>query len=127
MMQRNKKIFSLIAVIAFLLFSSSRAIATTSQQMQQSQLASIGSVINGLREKLNLMTQSVLSLSSSGKQLAQVASQNAMLSLSPTSSTINVGETFVVTVSLDTKGASTDGAEIKFLNYDPSILEDWKY
>lgn len=47
----------------------------------------------------------------------------ATLSVSPSSQTINVGDTFSVAVNLDTQGKQIDGVDLRYLNYNPSILE----
>jgi len=47
----------------------------------------------------------------------------ATLSLSPSSGSYTVGDTFEVQIILDTQGAETDGVDIHYLNYDPSLLE----
>jgi len=47
----------------------------------------------------------------------------ATLSLSPSSGSYTVGDTFEVQIVLDTQGTETDGVDIHYLNYDPSLLE----
>lgn len=47
----------------------------------------------------------------------------ATLSLSPSSQSVNVGDTFSVIVNLDTQGASIDGVDLRYLNYNPAILQ----
>ncbi len=47
----------------------------------------------------------------------------ATLSLSPSSGSYTVGDTFEAQIILDTEGAETDGVDIHYLNYDPSLLE----
>ncbi|MEK9154726.1 MAG: cohesin domain-containing protein, partial [Patescibacteria group bacterium] len=48
----------------------------------------------------------------------------ATLSLSPSvSSTITVGNIFNVSLILNTSGAQVDGADIRYLNYNPALLE----
>ena len=47
----------------------------------------------------------------------------ATLNLSPSSRNINTGETFFVTVNLDTQGVAIDGVDLRYLNYNPSMLQ----
>jgi hypothetical protein len=47
----------------------------------------------------------------------------ATLSLSPSSQNVNVGDMFSVIVNLDTQGASIDGVDLRYLNYNPAILQ----
>lgn len=47
----------------------------------------------------------------------------ATLSVSPSSQSIKAGETFSVTVRLDTQGESIDGVDIRYLNYNPALLK----
>jgi hypothetical protein len=47
----------------------------------------------------------------------------ATLSLSPSSQSVNVGDTFSVVVNLDTQGVSIDGVDLRYLNYNPAILQ----
>lgn len=47
----------------------------------------------------------------------------ATLSLSPSKSSVQVGEVFSVDIVLDTEGAATDGVDIRYLNFDPTLLE----
>lgn len=47
----------------------------------------------------------------------------ATLSVSPSSQTINMGDSFSVTVNLDTQGAQIDGVDLRYLNYNPAILQ----
>ena len=47
----------------------------------------------------------------------------ATLSLSPSSQTVSVGDTFNVTVNLDTQGASIDGVDLRYISYDSSLLQ----
>lgn len=47
----------------------------------------------------------------------------ATMSVSPQSQTVGVGETFTVTVRLDTQGASIDGVDIRHLSFDPKLLQ----
>ena len=47
----------------------------------------------------------------------------ATLSLSPSSQSVNVGDTFTVSINLDTQGASVDGVDIRYLNYNPALLQ----
>jgi hypothetical protein len=47
----------------------------------------------------------------------------ATLSLNPDNGTFTVGEIFDVDILLNTGGYEIDGVDIRFLNYDPSILE----
>src|SRR5262245_21683812 len=50
-------------------------------------------------------------------------SHAATLSLSPASGSYQAGQTFTVTVNLDTTGAAIDGVDLYYLNYNPSILQ----
>jgi len=47
----------------------------------------------------------------------------ATLSLSPFRSSVTVNEIFSVDILLDTVDAETDGIDIKYLNFDPTLLE----
>lgn len=47
----------------------------------------------------------------------------ASLSVSPTSQAVKTGETFKVTIRLDTQGASIDGVDIRYLNFNPAMLQ----
>ncbi len=47
----------------------------------------------------------------------------ATLSVSPSSQSVNVGDTFSVVVNLDTQGASIDGVDLRYLNYNPGLLQ----
>lgn len=47
----------------------------------------------------------------------------ATLSLSPSSQSVNVGDTFTVSINLDTQGASIDGVDLRYLNYNSSMLQ----
>lgn len=47
----------------------------------------------------------------------------ATLSVSPSSQTVRVGDTFTVSVQLDTQGSSIDGVDIRYLSYNPSLLQ----
>jgi len=47
----------------------------------------------------------------------------ATLSLFPSSGSFEVGQTFNVSIILDTQATNTDGVDIYYLNYDPSLLE----
>lgn len=47
----------------------------------------------------------------------------ATLSVSPSSQTVNAGDTFSVTVQLDTQGTSVDGVDLKYLKYNPALLQ----
>lgn len=47
----------------------------------------------------------------------------ATLSLSPSSGTQTIGTTFQVNISLDTQTSPIDGVDIRYLNYNPAILE----
>ncbi len=55
--------------------------------------------------------------------LLPIVTSAATLSISPNSRSINAGDTFSVTVNLDTQGASIDGIDLRYLNYNPSILQ----
>lgn len=45
------------------------------------------------------------------------------LSLSPSSGTYTLGQTFEVNILLDTAGKSVDGVDVHYLNYNPKALE----
>lgn len=47
----------------------------------------------------------------------------ANMSLVSTSSSYQVGDTFNASINLNTESSSTDGVDVHFLHYDPSILE----
>ena len=47
----------------------------------------------------------------------------ATLSLFPSKSSVLIEETFSVDILLDTTGANTDGIDIKYLNFNPTLLE----
>lgn len=47
----------------------------------------------------------------------------ATLSVSPSTQTVGVGDTFTVSVRLDTQGSSIDGVDLRYLNFNPSILQ----
>ncbi len=47
----------------------------------------------------------------------------ASLGLSPSSQSVNVGDTFTVVVALDTQGASVDGVDLRYLNYNQNLLQ----
>jgi hypothetical protein len=47
----------------------------------------------------------------------------ATLSLSPPKGSVIVGETFSVDILLDTTEVNTDGVDIRYLNFDPELLE----
>lgn len=47
----------------------------------------------------------------------------ATLSLSPSSQSVNVGDTFTVTVNLDTQNVNIDGVDLRYLNYNPALLQ----
>jgi peptidoglycan hydrolase-like protein with peptidoglycan-binding domain len=52
-----------------------------------------------------------------------VVTFGATFSVSPSSQTINVGSTFSVSVMLDTQGVSIDGTDIRYLNFNPVLLQ----
>lgn len=52
-----------------------------------------------------------------------VTASAATLSLSPTNKTVNVGDTFTISVLLNTAGQSIDGVDLKSLNYNPYNLQ----
>lgn len=54
---------------------------------------------------------------------AATITQAATLSLSPVSGNYNVGESFNVSIILDTKGHDVSGVDIRYLNYDPSLIQ----
>lgn len=47
----------------------------------------------------------------------------ASIIVSPASQTIKVGDSFSVSVKLDTQGNSIDGVDIRYLTYNPSLLQ----
>ena len=47
----------------------------------------------------------------------------ATLSVSPSSQSVNAGDTFAVTVNLDTQNASVDGVDLRYLNYNSNLLQ----
>src|SRR6185436_9267520 len=47
----------------------------------------------------------------------------ATLTLSPASKSLAVGETYIVTVNLNTSGSAIDGVDIQALNYNPYFLQ----
>lgn len=51
------------------------------------------------------------------------AAVTATFALSPASGNYQVGDTFNVNIALNTSGNATDAAQVKYINYDPSILE----
>lgn len=54
--------------------------------------------------------------------LPMVASA-ATLSVSPASQSVKVGDTFNVSVRLDTQGASIDGVDLRYLSFNPTLLQ----
>jgi len=44
-------------------------------------------------------------------------------SVSPTTQTVKVGETFTINVRLDTQGTFTQGVDLRYLNFDPTLLQ----
>src|SRR3989344_7866909 len=50
-------------------------------------------------------------------------SKSATLALSPSGSSVAVGDIFSVAITLDTKGNAVDGVDIIYLNYNPALLE----
>jgi hypothetical protein len=52
-----------------------------------------------------------------------IQAQAATLSASPVEGPITIGDTFTVEILLDTEGENTDGVDIKYLNFDPDLLE----
>lgn len=47
----------------------------------------------------------------------------ATLSVSPASQSVKTGDTFTVTVRLDTQGASIDGVDLRYLNFNSTLLQ----
>lgn len=47
----------------------------------------------------------------------------ATLSVSPSSQSVKVGDTFSVVVSLDTQGTFIDGVDFRYINYNPAVLQ----
>lgn len=52
-----------------------------------------------------------------------IAVNAATLSVSPSSQSVRTGEIFSVNVNLDTQGASIDGVDLRYLNYNPALLQ----
>lgn len=55
--------------------------------------------------------------------LAQEPQQPAQVSLEPSSGTFLTGTIFTVAIRLDSGGATLDGVDIRYLRYDPQLLE----
>ncbi|TSC95867.1 MAG: FG-GAP repeat-containing protein [Parcubacteria group bacterium Athens1014_10] len=49
--------------------------------------------------------------------------QTAALSLEPASGSYSLGSNFTLNIRLNTNGNNTDGTDIKYLNYNPALLE----
>ncbi len=47
----------------------------------------------------------------------------ATFSVSPSSQNITVGDTFTVNINLDTQNANIDGVDVRYLNYNPTLLQ----
>lgn len=47
----------------------------------------------------------------------------ATISVSPASQTVKTGDTFTVAVRLDTQGKSIDGVDLRYLNFNPRLLQ----
>jgi hypothetical protein len=47
----------------------------------------------------------------------------ATLSVSPSTQSVNVGDTISISVNLDTQGSSIDGVDLRYLNYNPALLQ----
>jgi peptidoglycan hydrolase-like protein with peptidoglycan-binding domain len=52
-----------------------------------------------------------------------IQNQAAVITSLPASNTVGVGNTFTVDVFLDTTSQNTDGVDIKYLNFNPALLE----
>jgi peptidoglycan hydrolase-like protein with peptidoglycan-binding domain len=55
--------------------------------------------------------------------LLPFAASAATLSLSPFSQSVNVGDTFSINVNLDTQNVSIDGVDLRYINYNPALLQ----
>jgi hypothetical protein len=51
------------------------------------------------------------------------AADAATLTLSPSSGSYDVGNVITVDIMLNTQGAAVDGVDVKYLNYNPSLLQ----
>ncbi|HEY4480379.1 MAG TPA: cohesin domain-containing protein [Candidatus Paceibacterota bacterium] len=58
-----------------------------------------------------------------GMLLVPSLASAATLSVSPSSQSVNVGDTFTVTINLDTQGSQVDGVDLRYLNYNPALLQ----
>lgn len=47
----------------------------------------------------------------------------ATMSISPATQSVHVGDTFTVSININTSGATIDGVDIRYLNYNPALLE----
>jgi hypothetical protein len=47
----------------------------------------------------------------------------ATMSVSPASQSVKVGDTFTVSIKLDTQGQSIDGVDIRYLSFNPGLLQ----
>lgn len=52
-----------------------------------------------------------------------VIASAATLSVSPSSQSVKAGDIFSVSVYLDTQGSSIDGVDLRYLNYNPKLLQ----
>src|SRR3989344_1743774 len=72
------------------------------------------------KSKFKVMKKAILIAST---LLVPSIASAATLSLSPSSQSVNVGDTFTISINLDTQGASIDGVDIRYLNYNPALLQ----
>jgi hypothetical protein len=71
---------------------------------------------------MKLATKNILIASAIALVLPSVVSA-ATMSVSPASQSVKVGETFTVAIKLDTQGASIDGVDIRYLSFNPALLQ----
>lgn len=58
-----------------------------------------------------------------GLLILPLGASAATLSVSPSTQTVGVGDTFTVNVRLDTQGSSIDGVDLRYLSFNPAILQ----
>lgn len=85
----------------------------TMQTLQQI-IASLTAIVLGLQASVGIVPQT--------NQLAQV-SQTASLSLSPSSTSVNVNNTFTVGIVLNTGGQAAYGVDVNKLHFNPSLFQ----
>lgn len=69
---------------------------------------------------LKIMKKALLIL---GLLLVPTFTFASTLSVSPSTQNVSVGSTFTVNVNLDTQNTSIDGVDLRYLNYNPSLLQ----